>query len=87
MISNITEVTAIDVVKAITSKVLDINSHIQSINQSNFAKGTDVVTLKKNLQDSLVNGSDSVFALINSTTPDAALGKILKASQFSGWDS
>lgn len=78
VISNVTEITAIDVLNAITSKVLDLNNHIQSINQTDFVNGTDVSTLKKNLQNSLVNGSDSVYNLINSSNPDLALGKILK---------
>ena len=78
VVSNVTEITAIEVLNATTSKVLDINTYIQSINQSSFVNGTDVSTLKKDLQNSLVNGSDSVYNLINSSNPDLALGKILK---------
>jgi hypothetical protein len=76
--ANETELTASDVLQAISSMVLDINGHIQSINQSEFANGTDVTKLKKDLQNSLVNASDSVYALINSSKSDDALGKILK---------
>jgi hypothetical protein len=75
---NETELTANDVLNAISSKVLDINSHIQSINQSKFVNGTDVTKLKQDLQSSLINGSDSVLSLINSSKSDDALGKLLK---------
>ena len=75
---NLTEVTAFDVVNAIKSKVLDINGLLQSMNQSKFVNGTDVTKLKNDLQTSLVNGSNSVYSLINSSKSDEGLDKIHK---------
>jgi hypothetical protein len=72
------EVTASDVLQVINSKVLDINSYIQSLNPNNFTSGTNVSKLKQDLQHSLVNATDSVYNLINSSKSDEALVKISK---------
>lgn len=72
------ELNSTDVLNAITSKALNINGHIKSLNQTAFVKGTDVQKLKNDLENSLVNGSNSVFSLINSSNTDQAMGKLLK---------
>jgi len=76
--TNVRELTLSDVMKIINSKVTDVNGYIQSLNQSQFTNGTDVAKLKNDLQNSLVNGTDSVYNLINASKTDQALGKLYK---------
>lgn len=72
------ELTLSDVIEAINSKVLDINGYFQSLNATDFVNGTDIVKLKQRLQNSLVNDTDSLYNMINSSRSDEATGKILK---------
>jgi hypothetical protein len=72
------ELNSTDVLNVITSKALNINEQIKSLNQTAFVKGTDVQKLKNDLENSLVNGSNSVYSLINSSNTDQAMGKLLK---------
>lgn len=72
------ESTLSDVMQAINSKVLNINGYLQSLNHTDFVNGTDVVSLKQDLQNSLVDGTQSVYNLINSSKSDEAFGKLLK---------
>jgi len=80
--TNVHELTSSEVMNVISSKVIDINGYIQSLNQSQFVNGTDVAKLKNDLQASLVNGTDSVYNLINSSKTDEALGKLYKLRSF-----
>jgi hypothetical protein len=69
------ELNLSDVLDSISSKVLDINGYIQSLNDSNFKSGTKVPELKQDLQHSLVNATDSVYSQIKSGKSDEPLAK------------
>jgi Metallo-peptidase family M12B Reprolysin-like len=72
------ELTLTDVLNAISSKVLDINGFIQSLNDSSFKQGTNVSKLKQDIQNSLVDAPDSVHSQIKSGKADDPLAKTLK---------
>ena len=72
------EITSSEVLIKISSKVLNINDYLQSINASLFTNGSDVSKLKQDLQYSLVNATDSLYTLVNSSESDEALFKTLK---------
>jgi hypothetical protein len=76
--TEVRELTLDDVMKVINPKVIDINGYIQSLNQTQFTNGTDVAKLKVDLQNSLVNGTDSVYNLINASKSEQAIGKLFK---------
>lgn len=76
--TDVPEITLNEVNNLITSKAIDINENVQSLNETQFVNGTDVQKLKMELENSLVNSSDSLFNLINSTKSDQALGKLFK---------
>ena len=76
--SEIKELTSTEVLKMVTSKVTNLNEYIKSLNETQFVNGTDVQKLKNELENSLVNATDSVYSLINSSNTDQAIGKLLK---------
>ena len=76
--SEIKELTSTEVLKMVTSKVTNLNEYIKSLNETQFVNGTDVQKLKNDLENSLVNATDSVYSLINSTKTDQAMGKLFK---------
>ena len=70
------ELTVSDVSQALSSNVLDIDSTLQNLGANNFTEATNASMLKDDLQYSLVNGSESVYNLINSSKTDQALLKL-----------
>ena len=70
------ELTVSDVSQALSSNVLDIDSILQNLGANNFTEATNASELKDDLQYSLVNGSESVYNLINSSQTDEALLKL-----------
>lgn len=72
------ELNSTDVLNVVSSKAININAQIKSLNQTQFVNGTDVQKLKNDLENSLVNATDSVYSLINSSNTDKAMGKLLK---------
>lgn len=76
--SEIKELTSTEVLNMVTSKVTNLNEYIQSLNVTQFINGTDVQKVKSELQNFLVNATDSVYSLINSSKTDQAMGKLFK---------
>ena len=76
--SEIKELTSTEVLKMITSKATNLNEYIKSLNETQFVNGTDVQKLKNDLENSLVNATDSVYSLINSSKTDQAMGKLFE---------
>ena len=72
------DVTLTDVLHAISSKVLDINYYLQSLNTTSYIQENNASKQKQQLQLSLVNATDSAYSLINSGNTSEALVKITK---------
>jgi hypothetical protein len=62
------ELTVSNVLEAISSKVLDINQHLQNLSEDKFNNTQSVPNTKRDLQFSLVDGPRSVYKLINDTS-------------------
>ena len=82
------ELTISDVLQALSSNALDINSYIQNLDVNNFTQAQNVSMLKSDLQFSLVNGSDSLYNNIKSSKTDKALLQLSNLrSMVDGWSN